>query len=128
MLIDVGARLCARPLCYNTLIAGNSAGNCGAGVTSLGGAHSMSDDGTCGAGFTQKTLAQINLGPLRDNGGPTLSRALRLPSAAIDAGDNASCPPTDQRGVRRPAGSGCDIGAYELQYTPAFLPLALDMH
>jgi hypothetical protein len=33
-------------------------------------------------------------------------------SAAIDAG--AGCPSTDQRGVLRPAGTACDIGAYEL--------------
>jgi hypothetical protein len=29
---------------------------------------------------------------------------------------------TDQRGQRRPAGPGCDIGAYEAQYT-IYLPL-----
>ncbi|MBS1878110.1 MAG: CSLREA domain-containing protein [Actinobacteria bacterium] len=53
------------------------------------------------------------LGPLADNGGPTATMALSPSSPAIDAGD-ASCPPTDQRGVPRPQGAGCDIGAFEL--------------
>jgi fibronectin-binding autotransporter adhesin len=53
------------------------------------------------------------LGPLADNGGSTLT-LLPLPgSPAINAGDNASCPPFDQRGVKRPQGAICDIGAVE---------------
>ena len=40
---------------------------------------------------------------------------LRLPaSPAIDPGDNASCPPTDQRGVSRLRGLAGEIGAFEL--------------
>jgi hypothetical protein len=31
----------------------------------------------------------------------------------VDAGDNTGCPPTDQRGVTRPQGPACDIGAFE---------------
>jgi hypothetical protein len=53
------------------------------------------------------------LGPLTNNGGPTLTMALLPGSPAIDAGDNASAPATDQRGVVRPYGVACDIGAYE---------------
>ncbi len=34
-------------------------------------------------------------------------------SPAIDSADPGSCPSTDQRGVKRPDGAGCDIGAYE---------------
>ena len=34
-------------------------------------------------------------------------------SPAADAGDPAACPPEDHRGVERPQGAGCDIGAYE---------------
>ena len=49
--------------------------------------------------------------PLTDNGGPTQTHALPEGSPAIDAGDNASCPATDQRGEARD--SQCDIGAYE---------------
>jgi hypothetical protein len=49
---------------------------------------------------------------------------LRPGSRAIDAGDNAGCPPDDQRGVARPQdGNGdgaaiCDIGAYETPSEP----------
>ena len=51
------------------------------------------------------------LGPLQDNGGPTPTHALLLGSPAIDA--SSACPATDQRGVTRPQGAGCDIGAFE---------------
>jgi len=53
------------------------------------------------------------LGSLADNGGPTLTVALLPGSPAIDAGDTAAAPPTDQRGVPRPFGAASDIGAYE---------------
>ena len=36
-------------------------------------------------------------------------------SPAIDAGDDATCPSTDQRGSGRPFGPHCDVGAFELQ-------------
>jgi predicted outer membrane repeat protein len=62
------------------------------------------------------------LDPLADNGGSTLTHALREDSPAIDAGDPLNCPATDQRGFPRPIdgdGDGtavCDMGAYE--YVP----------
>jgi CSLREA domain-containing protein len=54
------------------------------------------------------------LGPLADYGGPTRTKALLSGSPAIDAG-GPGCPPpvTDQRGVARPIGAACDIGAFE---------------
>jgi uncharacterized repeat protein (TIGR01451 family) len=54
------------------------------------------------------------LGPLLDNGGDTLTHALLPGSPAIDSGTNTGCPATDQSGVPRPTGFGCDMGAYEL--------------
>ena len=54
-----------------------------------------------------------NLGPLRDNGGPTRTHALLPRSPAINAGDTTLT--TDQRGELRPAGGADDIGAYEYQ-------------
>lgn len=53
------------------------------------------------------------LRPLAANGGPTRTHALRPRSPAVDAGDNADAPPTDQRGRQRVAHGVIDIGAYE---------------
>lgn len=60
------------------------------------------------------------LGPLADNGGGTLTHALLGGSPAIDAVPLAACADDsgapiaiDQRGVHRPRGPACDIGAYE---------------
>jgi Zn-dependent metalloprotease len=60
------------------------------------------------------------LTPLQNNGGFTLTHALYSISRAFNAGNPATpgsggdaCFATDQRGVARPAGGRCDIGAYE---------------
>ncbi len=60
------------------------------------------------------------LSPLGSYGGPTQTFALLPGSPAIDAGDNATCAALpvgnlDQRGISRPQGSACDIGAFESQ-------------
>jgi len=54
------------------------------------------------------------LGPLADNGGPTMTHALLPGSPAIDAGDcNGGEITEDQRGEPRPQGAACDVGAFE---------------
>ncbi len=53
------------------------------------------------------------LGALADNGGATQTLLLGAGSSAIDAGNGSTCPITDQRGVSRPQGPQCDIGAVE---------------
>ena len=69
-------------------------------------------------------IGDPKLGPLANNGGPTLTHALLSGSIAIDKGDDAICiaKPVnnlDQRGIPRVSdrltGSHCDIGAYEYQ-------------
>jgi hypothetical protein len=68
------------------------------------------------------TAAELKLGPLEDNGGPTRTHALLPESAAIERGDSGTSP-VDQRGLTRPVdsptifndGNGSDIGAYEMQ-------------
>ncbi len=95
----------------NTILAANS---CAGSITDLG--HNISSDSTCAftnAGSLNNTGPQ--LGPLADNGGPTLTMALLPGSPAIDAGSSVGAPATDQRGVARPQGAGVDIGAFELQ-------------
>lgn len=66
------------------------------------------------------------LAPLADNGGPTRTHALLPRSPAIDAG-SPDCPPpaADQRGVQRPFGLACDIGAYEAEILQTFIPVAV---
>ena len=92
------------------LLAGNAGGNCG-GTALASTGFDLSGDTTC-AGIPN---AALTLGALGDNGGPTQTQALPAGSPAIDAGGSGAngCPPTDQRGVARPQGAACDIGAYE---------------
>jgi hypothetical protein len=82
------------------------------------GGHNLCSDGS--ANFTSPTSRSNldpRLGPWTDNGGPTPTVALLPDSPAIDAGDDSECPPADQRGVPRPQGLHCDIGAFELAPT-----------
>ena len=77
--------------------------------------NSGSGSGACPTLFcTNMTYADPKLGPLADNGGHTLTMLPGPGSAVIDAGDNAICPYYDQRGVLRPQGMQCDIGAVEI--------------
>lgn len=92
--------------------------------------YNLSDDSSCtflaAAGDQNNvTTAATYLGPLANNGSPTTQTiALLSGSTAIDAipvtpvnecTDAFGNPvTTDQRGVTRPQGTGCDIGAFEL--------------
>ena len=60
------------------------------------------------------TRSDALLAPLADNGGPVATTAFKAGSPAIDAGAPGVCPSTDARGALRPAGRGCDIGAFEV--------------
>ena len=62
---------------------------------------------------TNDSFPDPKLGPLADNGGPTLTMALLPGSPAIDAGNTSLAPATDQRGFPRPAGLAADFGAFE---------------
>ena len=93
----------------NTIVANSIGGNC-VGLITDGGGNLSWPDTTC-PGLNADPL----LGPLQDNGGPTQTLALLPGSPAIDAALLANCPATDQRGVSRPQGAGCDIGAVELE-------------
>jgi hypothetical protein len=52
---------------------------------------------------------------LADNGGETLTLMLTRPSVAVDYLISTCDQSTDQRGVSRPQGSDCDMGAVEIE-------------
>ena len=69
-------------------------------------------DDSCPASADDLVGVDPLLQPLDLHGGPTPVHALAPSSPAVDAG--SSCGPLDQRGLPRPAGTACDIGAFEL--------------
>ena len=98
----------------NTIVADQVSGADCAGDPLSSGGHNLDSDDTCNL-TDPDDLPNTNpqLGSLADNGGPTETQALLAGSPAIDAGDDGACPAADQRGVSRPLGAACDIGAYE---------------
>jgi CSLREA domain-containing protein len=67
---------------------------------------------------TPAVTTDPGLGALASNGGSTQTFAITNTSPAYNAGDNGTCAATDQRGIIRPQGASCDIGAYELDLAP----------
>ena len=105
----------------NTIVADNGDFGCflapfGAGVVALNSlGNNVFTDATCAPIGSDQVVADAGLDVLADNGGPTLTHALLPGSPALDGANAAVCPATDQRGVIRPQGVGCDIGAYEAE-------------
>jgi hypothetical protein len=116
----------------NCTVAGNlgQAGPAGAGGSSMAGTPGL--PGTSGSAYGGTrcgpmpntlmawntpaggdTFSDPKLGPLANNGGPTLTMALLPGSPAIDAGNTSLASATDQRGVPRPFGVAVDLGAFE---------------
>jgi hypothetical protein len=118
-----GANIAAASLTsFGSVVALTGAGaNC-AVTTKTSHGFNHSDDTTCG--FSDPTDTQSGnplLGALGANGGPTPTRLPQPGSPLIDAITATSCQAdgatgitTDQRGVARPQGVGCDIGAVEV--------------
>ena len=106
----------------NTIVAGNQGDgsfpghdrNCQTNGASriLDGGGNLTTPGSLGCPATL-LAGDPKLLPLAPSGGPTQTMALGDDSAAIDTAVDALCPTTDQRGVARPQGEHCDIGAYE---------------
>lgn len=111
-------------------VSGNSAGGVGGGiegdgsatidhsivagnVQSFGGDIDLASPWTGSHNLTFPT--DLDLGPLQDNGGTTPTMLPGPGSAAIDAIPPQDCTTAhDQRGIARPQGAGCDIGAVEV--------------
>lgn len=101
----------------NTIVAGSQGGGDVFGAFTDTG-YNVIEDGT---GVTHPTSisGDPHLGPLQYNGGPTWTHALLPDSIAIDVGDcDGGAVLRDQRGVPRPLGSACDIGAFEFSLFP----------
>ncbi|MGD8855907.1 MAG: family 16 glycosylhydrolase, partial [Chloroflexota bacterium] len=103
----------------NSVVAANGDFSCvvvyGAGAVALNSlGNNVFGDATCNPIGSDQVVADAGLAALADNGGPTLTHALLATSPAVDAANGAACPAVDQRGVARPQGAGCDVGAYEL--------------
>lgn len=112
---------------HNTMIAHNLLGeNCftlGTGaIISTG--YNLSSDGSCSLS-NEGDLDDTDplLLALDNYGGPTPTHKLSFRSPAINAGTDRQCPSFDQRGVSRPQGDGCDIGAFEYDTSPQLLHL-----
>lgn len=111
----------------NSLLA-NTPANCTFGpfstaLSPTSADYNLSSDASC-TGFTgPHDLNNVNplVGPLANNGGPTQTHALLSGSPAIDRipMTGTYCPATDQRGIARPQGLACDIGAFESALNPA---------
>lgn len=111
---------------WNSIFAGNSPTNCfNTGVMGTDG-FNLSSDNSCELS-SPDDLPVVNplLGELQDNGGPTETHALPANSPAVDAGECYDAVPTDQRGVARPYGPACDIGAFEYTLYMLYLPIVL---
>ena len=101
---------------------------CGGTINSHG--YNLSNDN--GGGYLNGPGDQINtnplLGPLQENGGPSLTHALSPGSPALDTGDPSFTPPPfyDQRGpgFDRVVNGRIDIGSFEVQATPTPTPTA----
>ena len=110
----------------NTIVANSpSGGDCHRSVAPvIDGGYNLDSDDTCNLATANRSRPDVNplLDPLADNGGPTLTHALREGSPAVDKGNSFGAT-ADQRGLPRPTdigainnargGDGSDIGAYE---------------
>ncbi len=109
----------------NSLVGDNlsttaNTADCAGSFHSLG--HNLIEDGSdCTISGDQATNllgVDPHLESLTGNGGHTPTYALAIDSPAVEAGNNATCAEFDQRGISRPRGITCDIGAFELENPP----------
>jgi len=104
--------------------------NCSAAGTSEG-YNYESGGATCGfsAATDVSDGADPQLGALADNGGPTQTMLPGVTSPLLDRIPAANCQDgdatgvtTDQRGITRPQGTGCDVGSVEVAFVAPPVP------
>jgi CSLREA domain-containing protein len=86
---------------------------CNAGFTPQFEGVNLFEDTTCLLEDPEREGIDLDLQPLADYGGPTQTIAPRPGSPVVDAAEGCPAPATDQRGVARPDGAACDVGAFE---------------
>jgi subtilisin-like proprotein convertase family protein len=98
----------------NSILAQSAGAACGGTIAS--GTHNIDSGTSCGFSPANLDLSNTNaqLGPLQENGGNSLTRALAFSSPAVDTAANCPPPDLDQRGITRPQGNKCDRGTYEV--------------
>jgi hypothetical protein len=118
----VGSAIKARQLTIGATVirtvGPSGASECGPGVSTSSQGYNYIDDPSCMLTGVHDTVTSTDplLGPLADNGGPTLTRLPGPGSPLIDAIPTTViplCTGIDQRGISRPQGAGCDIGSVE---------------
>ncbi|WP_165360743.1 reprolysin-like metallopeptidase [Candidatus Chloroploca sp. Khr17] len=91
------------------------------------GSSNLVGDGTClfdatsDQSGTRQAPLEPRLAPLSDYGSTTLTHPPYDESPALDAA-GGTCPATDQRGIARPVGPACDIGAVERSASDPLAP------
>lgn len=102
-----------------SVVSGSGPPNCQVSGTLNDTGYNLSSDSSCQLGTSpaQHDIVAVDpkLGRLGPNGGPTDTVGLLPGSPAIDGGPTRCHESVDQRGTRRPQGSRCDIGAFELK-------------
>ncbi|HLO31188.1 MAG TPA: choice-of-anchor Q domain-containing protein, partial [Anaerolineales bacterium] len=103
----------------NSILAGNSTDcylSSGTSMISIGHnifGRSPACSGSGSGGFIPALTDQVGVDPRLSAFLPLGYHPIVPTSPAVDRADPLSCPATDQRGVARPQGATCDIGAYE---------------
>lgn len=100
----------------------------GTAGSSVGGDHNLLTFSLLAAPADTLYSLDPGLKPLADNGGVTETHALRLSSPAVDAGNNLTGVPFDQRGSGfvRVSGANADIGAFEFDLSDVILANGFD--
>lgn len=126
----------------STILADHTAGNCILdGTPVVSGGYNLDSDGTCVLNGTADQFGTVSAPlatglaeTLATNGGTTQTDALAASGPAIDWIPTASCTDdqgalvtVDQRGLPRPSGKACDVGAYEYQNLATPMAVSLQL-
>lgn len=121
--LDDGSQLYLK----NSLIAHNEPWNCrveGGAITSEG--YNVSQGNLChltATGDIEDISILGNMDPALSEVGNQFVHVLYPGGRPVDWINSMRCPAQDQRGVARPQGARCDVGAYELQVVPSSLQI-----